>query len=277
MEIKRLVPDEVTFTSLIDGFVLLGRLDHAFVLLRRMVDMGCKPNYRTYNVLLKGLHKECQLLTERVMAQNETLYGCSSDEKVSTFELIGNLLLRLSENGCEPTIEVYNTLVSGLCREGKSYEASQLVEDMKEKGLSPSMDILCSLLVAQCKNLEVDSALGIFNLLAVKGIKPYLSIYKVLICALCRSSRVEEAQSLFHSLLEEKWNSDLIVWTVLVDGLLHEGQSDVCMKFLHLMESRNCALSLYTYLSLARELSKVRKSSETNKISKENRQLSVPS
>ena len=40
-----LVPDEVTFTSLIDGFAMLGKLDHAFSLIRRMVHIGCKPNY----------------------------------------------------------------------------------------------------------------------------------------------------------------------------------------------------------------------------------------
>jgi pentatricopeptide repeat protein len=263
----------VTFTSLIDGYVLHGNLDHAFLLFRRMVNVSCKPNYRTYNVLLKGLQKECKLLTENVVAEHKTVYSCSSDKRDTTFEILYNLLTRLSEIGCEPTADTYSILVRGLCREGKSWEADQLIENMKERGLCPNQDIYNSILVAHCKNLAVDDALNIFNLMVIRGFELHLSIYKALICALCMASRLGEAQSLFESMLEKEWNNDEIVWTILVDGLLKEGQLDLCMKLLHVMKSRNCILNSHTYVILARELSKLDKSVGTHQISDNLRDL----
>ncbi|CAI0552364.1 unnamed protein product [Linum tenue] len=256
MERKRIYPDEVTFTALIDGFVMLGRMDNAFLLFLRMVDMGCKPNFRTYSVLLKGLQKETQLCAERVVAQNEAVYLHDSVSRVTNFDLICHLLSRLSEIGSEPTMDMYSTLISGLCKHGRSHEANQLVEYMKVRGMYPTMEMYSSLLVAHCKNLEVTPAFRIFNLAKLEGFKPPLSVYKVLIHALCIINRVEEAEDLLKSLLEEQKCGDLIVWTVLVDGLLKGGKSELCIKFLHLMESRNYSLSLHTYVGLARELSK---------------------
>ena len=99
--------------------------------------------------------------------------------------------------------------------------------------------------------------------MANSGMAPKLSIYAALICALCKTCRTEEAQNLFECMLEKQWNSNDVVWTVLTDGLLKEGMSNLCLKFLHIMESKNCSLNLQTYVTMARELSKVDKSTET--------------
>ncbi|KAF3443284.1 hypothetical protein FNV43_RR12966 [Rhamnella rubrinervis] len=166
-EIERegLVPDEVTFTCLINGFVMIGKLDHAFSLIRRMVHIGCQPNHRTYCTLLKGLQKEFQQLTVKVVAQHEAVYTCNSEERYTNFELLCNLLARMSASDCEPTVDTYGTLVKGLCR-------------------------------------EVSSAMKIFDLMVVRGFEPQLPEYKALICALCGASQVEAAQTMFDSMLE---------------------------------------------------------------------------
>ena len=192
------------------------------------------------------------MLTEKVVAQHEAVYTCSSDERYTNFEILFNLLARMSASDCEPTVDTYGTLVKGLCREGRYYEADQLADNMKEKGLSPNKEIYQSLLVGHCKNSKVDSAMKIFDLMAVGGFEPRLPEYKALICALCRGSQVEEAQAMFVSMLEKQWNADEVVWTVLIDGLLKEKQLDLCMKLLHIMESKNCELNFQTYVILAR-------------------------
>lgn len=69
-------------------------------------------------------------------------------------------------------------------------------------------------------------------------------------------------------MLDKQWNTDEIVWTVLVDGLVTKGLPDLCLKFLHIMESRNCCINLQTYVILANELSKVDKSIDTDHLVK---------
>ena len=83
------------------------------------------------------------------------------------------------------------------------------------------------------------------------------SMNQSLICALCRSSRLKEVEVLFENMLGKKWNNDEIVWTILIDGLLKERESELCMKLLHVMESKSCNISFQTYVILARELSKL--------------------
>ncbi|KAK9924369.1 hypothetical protein M0R45_032739 [Rubus argutus] len=227
-----------------------------------MVDVGCNPNYRTFNVLVKGLQRENQLLTEKVVglvAQHEARCSSSSDKRCNFFEILCDLLARMSENECEPTIDTYGILVRGLCSDGKYDEADKLVEHMKEKGLCPNEEFYLPLFFAHCKNLKLDSALEIFGLMADRGFEVHLSAYTALICALCRANRMEEAITLFKNMLKNQWNADEIVWTILIDGLLKEGQSDPCMQLLHVIESQNCILSLETYADLARELSDVDK------------------
>lgn len=104
--------------------------------------------------------------------------------------------------------------------------------------------------------------------MANSGIEAHLSVYAALVSALCRTNRTKEAQNLLESMLEKQWSTDDIVWTVLVDGLIKEGLPDFCLKFLHIMESRNCSINIQTYAVLDRELSKVDKSIETDHLVK---------
>ncbi|RVW37611.1 Pentatricopeptide repeat-containing protein [Vitis vinifera] len=161
-----------------------GKADEAEILLKEMERKGLAPD-----------EKECLLLEEKVAVQHEAVYSFSPHEKDVNFEIVSNLLARMSEIGCEPTLDTYSTLVSGLCRKGRFYEAEQLVKDMKERGFCPDREIYYSLLIAHCKNLEVDHALKIFHSIEAKGFQLHLSIYRALICALCKAGQVEEAQA----------------------------------------------------------------------------------
>ena len=50
-----LVPTVVTYNVLIDGHCKENKLNNAFEILNRMEKSGCKPNVRTYNELINGL------------------------------------------------------------------------------------------------------------------------------------------------------------------------------------------------------------------------------
>ncbi|KAL2938647.1 hypothetical protein RDABS01_022096 [Bienertia sinuspersici] len=235
MQKKGIVPNVVTFTSLINGFVMIDRLDHAFLLLHKMLESNCQPNYRTFNVLLKGLHKECNMLVNDVAAQNDGSYSLPSDAKVIGIDIISQLLIRLSDIDGEPTTRTYSTLITGFCRRGKFYEVEQLVKTMQEKDVPLDNDIYDSL-----GEIELP-----------------LTTYGLLISTLCKLNQVDEAVLLFKSVLEKKWNSDEVVWSVFIDGLLREGQLDPCVKLLEIIQYSEVTVTRYTCKLLAEELSKV--------------------
>lgn len=121
----------------------------------------------------------------------------------------------------------------------------------------------------------MDRALELFNLMTDRAFEVRLPIYKALICALLKANQVEKAQVLFENMLEKQWNPDEIIWTLLVDGLLKDGMFNLCLKFLHVMESKKGSVSLQAYVVLERELSKLGGSSAANAVSEKLKTMTI--
>ncbi|GKC92023.1 pentatricopeptide repeat-containing protein [Tanacetum coccineum] len=219
-----------------------------------MVSQECKPNYRTFRVLMKGLVNESRLLFEKAACQHEaTVDFCSVDEKELTF---ANLLVRMSDYGSEPTAETYSTIIVGLCKEGKITEAVKLFHDMEEKSINPDRHIYASLIAIHCSNHKVDTALEFYNLMTLKGFEPHIQSYKTLINALCKDGRCSKASELFENMLDRQLDADEIVWTILIDGLLKDAEIDACIHFVGIMELKNRKANVETYVMLSKELAK---------------------
>ncbi|XP_059285087.1 protein Rf1, mitochondrial-like [Lycium ferocissimum] len=143
------------------------------------------------------------------------------------------------DKGCEPNYRTFGVLLKGLQKEHQFIpgEVSVLPERVYSITASKN-DVSFELLL--------DAALEIFDSLVQQGFRPPLSIYQSLIRALCRSSRLKEVEVLFENMIGKQWNNDEIVWTILIDGLLKERESELCMKLLHVMESKSYTINFQT-------------------------------
>lgn len=206
------------------------------------------------------------MVAEKCAVQHEIRYSQSQVEEAFMLDTLTNLLERMSGIGCEPSINTYCVLISGLCRDGKSYEADQLVVYMKEKGLTPNEAIYCSLLSAYCKSLRVDPALEMLKLLSDRGFKSPITIYAADIRALCESKLLKQVEVVFDEMLEKQWNSYEVVWTVLIDSLLKYGESKLCLNLLHKMKSKGIPIGKHTCLIVARELHRIDNSNDLNQV-----------
>jgi len=145
---KGLNPNQVTYTSLIDGNIKLGRMDHAFDILSKMFDEGCQPNYRTYCVLMSGIVQENKIQKGHVIPDEDAIGSSdhgSLDEIQSldgmpheiNIDLAFKLLDKMMEKCCQPTVDTYSALIAGLCKGGRLLEADQLIKNMQDRGLCP--------------------------------------------------------------------------------------------------------------------------------------------
>jgi leucine-rich PPR motif-containing protein len=98
-------PDAISYTILMDGHCLAGRMKEAMKLLDDMVRVGLKPNATSYNTLLHGY---CRARLFREMLSNEV----------------------------RPGIVSYTTVLQGLFRSGKFSEAKGLYLNMIKSGIS---------------------------------------------------------------------------------------------------------------------------------------------
>nr|GFC54561.1 hypothetical protein [Tanacetum cinerariifolium] len=137
---QQLDADEIIWTVLIDGLLKDAEVDACVHFLGIMESKNRKASVQTYITLSKELVKEMSAADERLpkeltkelsaadenyevklytpkktACQHEaTVDFCSVDEKELTF---ANLLVRMSDYGCEPTAETYSTIIVGLCKE----------------------------------------------------------------------------------------------------------------------------------------------------------------
>ncbi|GAV63205.1 PPR_2 domain-containing protein [Cephalotus follicularis] len=89
LAVKRLHPDVITCTIMINGLCKEGLPNEAYDLFRKMEDYGCVPNSCSYNTIIKGFFRNNDASIAMQLLEEMVNRGFSAD--VSTIEMILNL------------------------------------------------------------------------------------------------------------------------------------------------------------------------------------------
>ncbi|KAJ6293561.1 hypothetical protein OIU76_021751 [Salix suchowensis] len=125
MQEKKLEPDIVFYTILIEGMFIAGRLEVAKELFSRLFVDGIRPTAHTYSVMIKGLLKE----------------GLP-DEAYKLFR-------KMEDDGFTPDSCAYNVIIQGFLQIRDSSTAIQLIDEMVGKGFSADSSTFQMLLVLE--------------------------------------------------------------------------------------------------------------------------------
>ncbi|KAJ0986890.1 hypothetical protein J5N97_005246 [Dioscorea zingiberensis] len=239
MKTEGVLPDVLTYNTLIDGYGHMGYMDRAFHVLKQMIDESLEPNYWTYSIFLKHLF-------------NRNLLDAIAVDIVDVWKLIKvdfvlDLLEEMAQHNCKPRLNTYNALIYGFCRAYRLEESYQLLSCMKEEGLSPNEETYTSLISCCCNLKRFTEASRFIDAIVECGSLPYLSSYRLLICGLCDEEMFEEAKIVFCKLTRSGFNHDEIVWEVILDGLHRKGHGNVSLELLSTLEESNCCPSDQTY------------------------------
>ena len=71
-------------------------------------------------------------------------------------------------NNCKLTVVTWSILVDALCKEGRAFEAEDIVERMLQQSVEPNIVTYSSLMDGYCLQGEMDEARRIFNSMANK-------------------------------------------------------------------------------------------------------------
>lgn len=266
MDIEGVQLDVEAYNTFIDGCGNLGLIDHAFAAFKRMIDAQCKPNHKTYYILIKHLFHENASIKTGCDMDAVSLADASCADAVDVWKVLKidttiKLLERMIEHGCTPNINTYDALIAGFCKEGRLEEAQFLVCHMRERGISPNEDVHISLVNCCCKLGMYKEALLMVDTMVECSHLLHLESYKQLICGLFDERNVEKAKTVFCSLLRCGYNYDEVAWAIFVDGLLKKGHGDGFSELLNIMEEKGCQPSPQTYDLLVKELD-----SESNRL-----------
>ncbi|KAK9085926.1 hypothetical protein Sjap_026337 [Stephania japonica] len=259
MNKEGILPDLVAYTALMDGYGTWGLVDHAFDVFKRMTDDGCNASEVTYSILFKHLLNE-ERNREKInhidinSAANQASIHIADVWKKLDFKTVLRLLDKMIEHDCPPTMNTFDVLIAGFCKERRLEEVQNLFLYMNERGLVPNEKIYTSLVNCLCKLEMYKEALIKVDMMADCGYQPCLESYKLLVCGFYDKGKSEEAKKVFCSLLGCEFNHDEIAWKILIDGLLKKGFVDRCTELLDFMEEKNCPPNHQTYAMIIAEI-----------------------
>lgn len=144
-EEKGIVPNAVTYNSLMKPLCKLRRLEEAREVFTEMVQRGVSPTIRTYHALFRILRTGQQVFG---FLENMRRTGCCPNHdtyimlirKLCRWQQIHDvfkLWKEMIENGFNPDRSSYIVMIHGLFLNGKLEEAHKFYVEMKEKQLLP--------------------------------------------------------------------------------------------------------------------------------------------
>ncbi|KAL4293201.1 hypothetical protein AHAS_Ahas18G0104400 [Arachis hypogaea] len=179
-------PNITTYTILMNGYYLNKKVYEA----RNLFDMNIVPNIVTYNSLVDGLCKAGRILSTWEIVNEMHYYGQPFpdhlDEAIALFKSL------IFERNFVPNVWSYNILISGYCKNKRFDEAMKPFQYICSKNLDPNIETYNILLHALCDRQQLGKAIILLNQIVDDDICPNLYTYKILIHGLLNSGRVEE-------------------------------------------------------------------------------------
>ncbi|CDY39806.1 BnaA09g10580D [Brassica napus] len=130
---RKISPNVVTYSALVDAFVKNGKVLEAKELYEEMMRMCIDPDVVTYSSLINGLCVQGRI-----------------DEASEMFDL-------MVRRGCFPDVVSYNTLINGFCKSKRVEDGMRLFREMSQRGLVSSTVTYNTLIQGKGLHCEIDA------------------------------------------------------------------------------------------------------------------------
>ncbi|VAI82426.1 unnamed protein product [Triticum turgidum subsp. durum] len=190
---KGVIPDAITYSSLIRGLCEEKRLSDACELFEKMLQLGLHPDEFTYTILIDGHCKEGDV--EKALSLHD--------------EMIKKRVL--------PDVVTYSVLIDGLSKSARTKEAQRLLFKLYYEDPIPD-NIKYEALMRCCRKAEFKSVVALLKGFSMKGLmneadKVYQSmldrdwkldgsVYGVLIHGHCRGGNILKALNFHKKMLQ---------------------------------------------------------------------------
>ncbi|KAF7811388.1 putative pentatricopeptide repeat-containing protein [Senna tora] len=193
--------DEATWNAVIGGCMENGQTEQALEMLRRMQDMGFKPNQITISSILPA----CSILESLRMGKEVHCYVfrhwligdlTSMTALVYMYSKCGDLNLSQSVFDMMPRKDVvaWNTMIIANAIHGNGEEVLLLFQNMLKSGFKPNSVTFTGILSGCSHSRLVEEGLKIFNSMGRDHlVEPDANHYSCMVDVFSRSGRLEEA------------------------------------------------------------------------------------
>lgn len=232
------VPDIVSFNTLMKGLCKEKRVKEALDLKGRMEEANVAPNQISYTILIDGL--------------------CVGGEVDNAMELVREMKLK----GLNMDVVLYSTLINGVCNIGDVDKGKDLFDEMVAEGVSPNAFTYTCLMNGFCKQGKMKETKGIFETMIQSGIRPDVATFTGLINWLCQDGQTSKALKMFDFMVEKGEEPNNITYNILLNGLSSNGLLADASEILRRMLNQGKRPDVVTYNTIMKGLFQNRKTDD---------------
>jgi pentatricopeptide repeat protein len=247
MKRRNIIANLITFNTLIDSCVELGKNEEAWRYYKDMQNKDIIPDVYTYSTLIKGLKVvSSESATEENLERaleilkkikngecgegvkvDDILYNsvidiCVKFNKIEQAEVIFN---EMKEMNLKPSLVTYSILIKGYGNCNKLQSAIALYTQLREHGLRPNDILYGNLLNTAAKCNRLDIMTEIFQTMINEDVKPNHVIYSQIIKAHSKSKNYVKAFEIFESVPNKvKEEANIILYNIILDAYAESGE-----------------------------------------------------
>lgn len=223
--------NQVTWTSLIAGFVQNGREEMGLMKFREMIRYSVCPNSFTLSSVLRACSSLAMLEEGRQIHAIVTKFGLDIDRYAGAalIDLYGKcgstqLARMVFDSFVEIDVVSMNSMICCYAQNGLGHEALKLFHLMKDMQLQPNDVTFVSVLLA-CNNAGlVEQGREIFaSMKSNYDFEPSRDHYACMVDLLGRAGRLEEAETL----VKQFTNPDVVLWRTLLSACKIHGNVEM--------------------------------------------------
>ncbi|XP_052113444.1 pentatricopeptide repeat-containing protein At3g18020-like [Arachis duranensis] len=254
-------PNVVSYTTLINGYCLIGGIGDARKVFDEMLDSGIAANSLTYSVLVGGFLRMrdiegakgmmCQLWEKMRVEREASMKMAAFANLVDSLCRGGffNELFRIAEEFalggslCEEV--AYGQMIDSLCKVGRYHAAARIVYIMRKRGLVPSVACYNYIIHGLSKDGDCMRA---YQLLEEAEFGFLLSehTYKVLVEALCQVLDVDKARKVLEHMLSREGVDKTRIYNTYLRALCIVDNPTELLNVLVLMLQSQCHADVIT-------------------------------
>jgi pentatricopeptide repeat protein len=272
-EYEGVVPDVVTFNTILKGYAQSMNVDECFKVIAEMVEVKVDPDDVTYGILLdaciadNNLNKANEVLDGLIksgMAMNTVLYTTFIKGFVRAEMLDRAMQLYETmktgkpgegadqEKKAKPDLITYSILIKAHTDKRQMERALYLLNDMQEAGYQPD-DIVVNHLIEGCchvSNIELGEKL--YKEMVVSGkTKPSIYTIATMVKLYGKCGRSEAAIALVESMEEKyKLTPSVVIYTCLMSGCVRNKKYDRAVDVFRQVKSQGLKPDKMTYTTV---------------------------
>ncbi|KAJ7545585.1 hypothetical protein O6H91_08G002000 [Diphasiastrum complanatum] len=204
MQQERIVPDTVTFVSVLNGCASIGALADGRSVHAQLRQSGCSSDILVNNCLI-GMYFKC---------------GCIED----ACEIFNNLPVH--------SVVSWNAMIMGYVKCGQSDKAVQLFRQMQQEGVDPDSITFLGVLNACAKKGALEDGRKVHAQAIKSGFHLDIMVGSCLVDMYIKCGSIDDACRVFNSMK----NRNVISWSTMIAGYTKFGRGDKALESLQQMQ-----------------------------------------